>query len=60
MIVFASVIFGGQEYEVTLYRWIGAGDFEIEIGFFVDALTAMLLLVVSRSACWSTSTRSAT
>src|SRR6185503_16666779 len=47
MIVFASVIFGGQEYHVTLYRWIGAGDFQIEIGFFVDALTAMLLLVVS-------------
>ena len=47
MIVFASVIFGGHEYHVTLYRWIGAGDFQIEIGFFVDALTAMLLLVVS-------------
>ena len=30
-----------------MYRWIGAGDFEIEIGFLVDALTAMLLLVVS-------------
>ena len=47
MIVFAQVIFGGHEFEVTLYEWIGAGDFHVEISFFVDSLTAMLLLVVS-------------
>jgi len=47
MIVFASVIFGGNEYEVTIYEWIASGDFHIEISFLVDALTAMLLLVVS-------------
>jgi NADH-quinone oxidoreductase subunit L len=47
MIVFASVIFDGREYHVTLYEWIGAGDFHIEIAFLVDSLTAMLLLVVS-------------
>jgi NADH-quinone oxidoreductase subunit L len=45
--VFANVIFGGREYHVSLYEWIGAGDFHVEIAFFVDALTAMLLLVVS-------------
>jgi NADH-quinone oxidoreductase subunit L len=47
MIVFAGVIFGHNEYDVTLYEWIGSGDFRIEISFLVDALTAMLLLVVS-------------
>src|SRR5215211_2367477 len=47
MIVFGSVIFGGNEYHVTLYEWIGAGDFHVQIGFLVDSLTAMLLLVVS-------------
>ena len=47
MIVFADVIFGGHEYEVTIYEWISAGDFHVEIGFLVDSLTAMLLLVVS-------------
>jgi NADH-quinone oxidoreductase subunit L len=47
MVVFANVIFGGHEYHVSLYEWIGAGDFHVEIAFFVDALTAMLLLVVS-------------
>jgi NADH-quinone oxidoreductase subunit L len=47
MVVFANVVFGGHEYHVSLYEWIGAGDFHVEIAFFVDGLTAMLLLVVS-------------
>ena len=47
MVVFVNVIFGGNEYEVTIYEWIASGDFHIEISFLVDALTAMLLLVVS-------------
>ncbi|HEX5039598.1 MAG TPA: NADH-quinone oxidoreductase subunit L [Candidatus Limnocylindria bacterium] len=47
MVVFANVIFGGNEYDVTLYEWIAAGDFRIDISFLVDPLTAMLLLVVS-------------
>ena len=47
MVVFAAVIFGGNEYEVTIYEWIASGDFVINISFLVDALTAMLLLVVS-------------
>ena len=47
MAIFGSVIFGGAEYRVTVYEWIVSGDFRIEITFFVDALTAVLLLVVS-------------
>jgi NADH-quinone oxidoreductase subunit L len=47
MIVFAAVVFGATEYHVTLYEWIGSGDFRIDIAFVVDGLTAMLLLVVS-------------
>ncbi|HEX9634502.1 MAG TPA: NADH-quinone oxidoreductase subunit L [Candidatus Limnocylindria bacterium] len=47
MFVFAGVVFGGNEYHVTLYEWIGSGDFRIDIAFTVDSLTAMLLLVVS-------------
>jgi NADH-quinone oxidoreductase subunit L len=47
MIVFASVVLGGNEYHLTLYEWIGSGDFRIDISFVVDSLTAMLLLVVS-------------
>ncbi len=47
MVVFADVVFGGNEHEVTIYEWIASGDFRIEISFLVDSLTAMLLLVVS-------------
>jgi NADH-quinone oxidoreductase subunit L len=47
MIVFAGVVFGGNEYEVAIYEWIASGDLHIEISFLVDGLTAMLLLVVS-------------
>jgi NADH-quinone oxidoreductase subunit L len=47
MIVFVDVIVGGNERQVTVYEWISSGDFRIEISFLVDALTAMLLLVVS-------------
>jgi len=47
MVVFASVILGGNEHHVSVYEWIASGDFRIEIAFLVDSLTAMLLLVVS-------------
>jgi len=47
MVVFVDVVLGGNEHEVTIYEWIAAGDFVIEISFLVDSLTAMLLLVVS-------------
>jgi NADH-quinone oxidoreductase subunit L len=47
MVVFANVIFGGHTYHVTVYEWIAAGDFHIQVAFLVDSLTAMLLLVVS-------------
>jgi NADH-quinone oxidoreductase subunit L len=38
--------FGESGYGVTLYEWIPAGDFVVEAGFFVDTLTACLLIVV--------------
>ena len=47
MVVFGAVVFGGNEYEVTVYEWIASGDFVITISFLVDSLTALLLLVVS-------------
>ena len=47
MVVFVNVVFGGHEYHVSLYEWIGSGTFHVEIAFLVDGLTAMLLLVVS-------------
>src|SRR5688572_29577523 len=39
MVVFVDVIFGGNEHEVLVYRWIVSGDFDITISFLVDGLT---------------------
>src|SRR3954465_3625731 len=38
--------FGEAGFEFKLWTWIPAGNFQVDIGFRVDALTAVLLLVV--------------
>jgi NADH-quinone oxidoreductase subunit L len=50
MIVVASVLTGSAGEEgvaVTLWHWIPAGGFNVDIGFHVDQLTAVLLIVVT-------------
>jgi len=39
--------FGEHGAGLTIYEWIPAGDFTVEFGFFVDSLTACLLIVVT-------------
>jgi NADH-quinone oxidoreductase subunit L len=39
--------FGDQGLHFTLYRWVPAGAFTIDANFAVDALTAVLLIVVT-------------
>jgi NADH-quinone oxidoreductase subunit L len=39
--------FGEAGYGVHLWQWIPAGRFVVEAGFYVDALTACLLIVVT-------------
>jgi NADH-quinone oxidoreductase subunit L len=34
-------------YSVPIYTWIPAGEFHVDVGFFVDPLTACLLIVVT-------------
>jgi NADH-quinone oxidoreductase subunit L len=38
---------GDAGISVTLWHWIAAGSFTVDIGFFVDHLTAVLLIVVT-------------
>jgi NADH-quinone oxidoreductase subunit L len=52
MIVVAATLtnaapFGEGGHGVTLWQWIPAGSFNITAGFFVDHLTAALLIVVT-------------
>ncbi len=37
----------GEELRWQVYSWIAAGSFKVDIGFLVDQLTAVMLLVVS-------------
>jgi NADH-quinone oxidoreductase subunit L len=39
--------FGEHGAGITLWRWIHAGTFNVDVGFFVDQLTACLLIVVT-------------
>jgi NADH-quinone oxidoreductase subunit L len=39
--------FGENGAGITLWRWIHAGTFNVDVGFFVDQLTACLLIVVT-------------
>ncbi len=39
--------FGEHGYGVHLFEWIPAGEFVVEVGFFIDNLTACLLIVVT-------------
>ncbi len=39
--------FGEHGYAVTYFEWIPAGSFVVDVGFFVDQLTACLLIVVT-------------
>jgi NADH-quinone oxidoreductase subunit L len=50
MVVVAAVLGGslGEEgVHVLLWQWIPAGEFVVDVGFQVDALTAVLLIVVT-------------
>ncbi len=39
--------FGEHGYGVSFWEWIPAGQFTVTVGFFVDSLTACLLIVVT-------------
>ena len=47
IIVFASLHGGAAPFDETLYEWITGESFAFNIGFHVDALTAVMLLVIT-------------
>jgi len=40
-------IAGGEPIRLTLYSWITSGAFDVNIGFYIDRLTAAMLLLVT-------------
>ena len=45
--IFLDVLGGKQQTVVQLYRWIGVGDFTINVSALVDPLSSTMLLVVT-------------
>ncbi|MGA9164799.1 MAG: NADH-quinone oxidoreductase subunit L [Thiobacillus sp.] len=46
VLVFQDVL-AGHTYNGTVYTWMVLGDLHLEVGFLIDALTAMMMLVVT-------------
>ncbi len=46
VLVFQDVL-AGHTFNGTVYTWMTLGDLRFEVGFLIDALTAMMMLVVS-------------
>ncbi len=42
-----SDVIGGKTYNFDVYSWIVSGDFKVSVGFLIDQLTAIMLLVVT-------------
>ena len=45
--VLKLVAFDGQLYNQQVYQWLQAGSLSLEVGFMIDALTAMMMVVVT-------------
>ena len=46
VLVFQDVL-AGHTFNGTVYTWMVLGDLRLEVGFLIDALTAMMMLVVT-------------
>jgi NADH-quinone oxidoreductase subunit L len=46
VLVFRDVL-AGHTFSGTVYTWLALGDLRFEVGFLIDALTAMMMLVVT-------------
>ncbi|MGN5477015.1 hypothetical protein ACTMU2_09045 [Cupriavidus basilensis] len=40
-------VMNGASFNGTVYEWMAIGDLKMEVGFLVDSLTAMMMVVVT-------------
>ncbi len=45
--IFRDVVYGGHLFNGAVYKWMTSGDTSFEIGFLIDRLSAMMMLVVT-------------
>ncbi|MDQ2951400.1 MAG: NADH-quinone oxidoreductase subunit L, partial [Chloroflexota bacterium] len=46
-LIFFEVLGGHERTTVTLYEWIGVGDFRVNVAAFIDPLSSTMLMVVT-------------
>src|SRR3990167_7630335 len=46
LFVFKLVEFDGQSFNGSLYTWVASGSLQFDIGFLIDRLTAVMMVVV--------------
>jgi len=47
LLVFNDVVLNGNTYNYNLYQWLQSGGIDFRIGFLIDPLTAIMLVVVT-------------
>jgi len=47
MVLKYLLVDGGEAYNASVYTWAVVGDLKLEVGFLVDNLTAMMMVVVT-------------
>jgi len=47
LFAFKEVVFGGHTFNQTVYTWLVSSGIRFEIGFMVDSLTVMMMVVVT-------------
>ena len=47
VIVLKAVAVDGARFNATIYEWLSIGGLKMEVGFLVDGLTAMMMVVVT-------------
>ena len=45
--IFLELAFGGKSLDWNAYTWVSAGEFQAPLGFLVDPLSAVMMLVVT-------------
>src|SRR3954471_12063807 len=45
--IFLEVLGGAERTTVTLYQWIGVGEFKVNVAALIDPLSSVMLLVVT-------------
>ncbi|KFI21757.1 NADH-quinone oxidoreductase subunit L [Nitrosococcus oceani] len=47
LMVFKQVVVDGVIYNEAVYTWVAVGDLRVEIGFLIDRLSALMMVVVT-------------